>query len=274
MTWVDRNQQLIGRLRAYVDCFAEIKPSFFQYFLGGTSHVFPYKTDSEEGFKTLLLYSALQQELHEDWLNRLLVTVYRAFPEKFFSLASIPYDSLKALLDTIPDLSNWRFYSRTPGILRSVCDFFLKQGNIKPLLLNADSTEQVVSIISNEIFYMGKTSVFKTKARTYLWYCANASADISRNCWNKHSLLPVTAGANRLMYYLGPLKSRKGYSFQEQEKINYFNRFYNYLFPDNSWKSHLPFMAFQNQTGLTGYQCQSLLDGCKNCPLCNDCGFE
>ena len=270
MTWASQNAELIGSIRAYVRKFENQRPPLFQYFGKGNKPCFNFPLQSEKGMKVLLIYSALNQDITEDELAEFVIKLYARHSDDLFFCNQITFGSLKSSIEYfIP--GGWILGQKVPGILRSVGDFFLVHGDLGSLIQRLKSSEELVKLLSREIFFMGKSSIMKFKARNFVWMLALAFTGKGINIWNDSSLLPVSPGANRFMYFVGPLKSRKAIKLTGEEKIDYFNRFYRFLFPEESWKVNSAFNAFKRRMNSRLFECRSVLSGCGNCPLDKYC---
>jgi hypothetical protein len=197
--------------------------------------------------------------------------LYIRYTDKLFLLNQISYDSLERGISAAIPFEGWRIQKKVPGILRSVCDFFLAHGSLELLLNNLNGSEELVKLVSTEVFYMGRSSIMKFKARTFALLIVKGFEEIQRRFWNSGSLLPITSGANRLMYFIGPLKFQKGEKLSGENKLQYFNRFYNFLFPNASWKVFSAFDMHKKGTDSELYECQKVISGCLNCPIAKFC---
>lgn len=271
MTWVSQNTSLIESIRAYVRAFEKEKPLIFSFFSEGDSPIFDFPLVSEEGTKLLLLYSALYQDIGESDLSQLLVKLYEEHSGKIFLLNEMSFEILKKSIDDFSPPSQWNIKKRVPGIIRSICDFFLVHGNLIQLINGLSSSEDLVKLLSDEIFFMGKSSMMKFKSRFFVWLINCARQGNQNEFWDRKSLLPTTSGANRFMYFIGPLKSRNSVKFTMEEKLDYFNRFYRLLFQKESWKVYSAFDAFKKKSSPHIYECQIILSGCVYCPLDKYC---
>jgi hypothetical protein len=274
LTWVSQNTDLLESIRGYVRAFEKEKPLIFRYFSDGESPLFNFPVVSEEGTKLLLLYSALNQNIGESDLSQLLVKLYEEHSDKIFLLNEITFETLRKSIDAFSPSSLWNIRKRAPGIIRSVCDFFLVHGNLIQLINNLSSSEDMVKLLSDEIFFMGKSSIMKFKSRFFVWMINCAHQENQKEFWDRKSLLPTTSGANRFMYFIGPLKSRDSVKFTMEEKLDYFNRFYKLLFQNESWKVYPAFDAFKKKSSPHTYECQRIMSGCVCCPVNKYCNTQ
>lgn len=266
-----KNTGLIESIKVFVQKLNNQQPLILDYFPSGNRPRFKFGPQLEKGARLLLVFSSLYQDISEENLVELLLELEAEFAEGLFSLNKIPFETLRDFLNNSLYTKNWSLLPKAPGILRSVSDFFLTNGNVLEQASKHQSSESLVNLLSQSIFYMGKHSANKFKARYFIWLLIQANVEIGRLLWNDTSRLPLTIGAGRLLKLIGPLKGNTREFQSPEEKLNYFNRFYCYLFPSDHWRVFAPFDAFLKKTSITTYCCQQMLGGCILCPLHNQC---
>jgi hypothetical protein len=283
LNWVERNPESIQKIRQYVSDFQNIKPTLFEYFEGGSCVLFPVKAESDRGVGILLCFCALYQNISEERLIRLLGDLWKSYGPDFFKLNRLSFQDLQDRINLRSDLQDWVLLSKAPGILRSACDFFYKHGKVIPWIYQMGNAESGVQMLAEEVFLMGKTSPFKSKARYFFWLLTQLPEVESSRFWNNRMLMPVTAGHIRLLREFGPLKKKRNSPWTSpEEKLDYCNRFYQFLFPGQSWKVYAPFDGFLKSTGEfisplatvhspKIWRCREVMGGCLNCVLAPEC---
>lgn len=280
---MDENTKNIAQLRTYVLDFQKVLPTPFQYFSEGAQPLFPMTVESDRGVGMLLYYSALKQGISEKKIMQLLGYLWMEYSSDLFKLNRLPFDELQGKVNAFAELNDWEFLPKAPGILRSVNDFFYNFGKIIPWVNQIKDAESCVHTLSNEIFMMGKTSLSKSKARNFIWLLTQLPSATPQLFWSKDTILLPTAGHARILQEFGPLKDRKRSPWKTPEqKRNYFNRFYQLLFPNESWKIYTAFDLYlkpeesfliQDKSVPTTkvWQCKIVLQGCLNCVLAPNC---
>lgn len=281
MSWAERNPDLLHRIRAYVLAFQNVNPGVFAYFKGGTDPIFPLEPGSDRGMGLLLFFSSLYQNISEGRLARVLAYLWRQYDQDLFRINRMPFAELQSRLKALTDLEDWVLWPKAPGILRSVADFFYRHGKLLPWAQAQGDGEKCINILSEEIFLMGRTSVFKSKARYFLWLLTQVEGAEPARFWTPNTRLTLTLGHSRFLREFGPLKGRKIVPWSTPaEKLDAFNRFYRLLFPEAPWKVFTPLDAFLRPppghfAGLGApapeWMCRKALGGCANCPLAPEC---
>ncbi len=280
---MERNPELIGKLRTYISDFQTIKPKLFDYFEGGSDPVFPLAPESDRGVALLLCFCALYQNISEKRLVRFLAYLWKEYGTDLFKLNRLPFQDLQERIQKLDDLRDWVLWAKAPGILRSVCDFFYQHGRIVPWMHGQKDAEACVHILADEIFLMGKTSSFKSKPRYFIWLLTQLPGAEPDGFWNERTLLPISAGHIRLLREFGPLKNRRNSPWTTpEEKLSYCNRFYNLLFPGKSWMVYAALDGYlKSMSGFNSplaavpapkmWRCREVLHGCLNCVLVPEC---
>ena len=167
---------------------------------------------------------------------RLLAHLHDEYGADFFRLGRLPFDELQSRIQARPELKNWDILAKAPGVLRSVSDFFFSHGRILPWITALGDGEEVVRILCEEIFLMGKTSALKSKPRYFLWLMTQLRDVDPALFWTPETRIPLTPGHLRFLREYGPLKNRKQSPWvNPEEKLDYCNRFFRMLFPRNPW---------------------------------------
>lgn len=274
--WVERNQSHLANLRAYVEGFRGYPPSLFAWFAGGARAELPFGPGTDRGAAILLSFCALYQGIPESRLMALLAGLWRDYGADFLRLNKLPFEDLQARIENHQGLGAWSIRKQAPGILRSVCDFFYRHGSPLGWVRGVGDAEGCVRILCDEIFLMGKTSLFKSKARYFLWLLTQVPESQAESFWTERTLLPITTGHLRFLREFGPLKERKTVPWRgPEEKLAYLNRFFRLLAPQSPWSVYAPLDAYLKpvEPGRTPprWECRIALGGCLRCPLAPLC---
>jgi len=279
--WAERNRARIGTLRTYVERFPARPPSPFEWFQGGARAEIPLAAGSDRGAGLLLAFCALYQGIPEAKLMGLLAGLWREHGTDFLRLNKLPFDALQARIDGQAGLEGWAIRKQAPGILRSVCDFFYRHGSPLAWIRSVGDAEACVQILCEEIFMMGKTSLFKSKARYFLWLMARLPDAHPETFWTERTLLPITPFHLRFLREFGPLRDHRSAPWHGPgEKLDYVNRFFRLLAPDAPWSAYAPLDAFSKPiphapvpTGRAQpqWECRIAWGGCLECPLAPIC---
>jgi len=286
LTWVERNRDHIEKIRTYVLGFQNIRPPVLEWFAGGREPLFPYAPESDRGTAILLCFCALYQGIPAEKLIHLLAHLHEEYGKDFFRLSKLPFDELQARMEARKELKQWDILEKAPGVLRSVSDFFFKHGRVVAWVHSVADGEEVVRILCEEIFLMGKTSALKSKPRYFLWLLTQLPGAEPARFWKAQTLLPLTPGHLRFLREYGPLKNRKRSPWiTPEEKLDYCNRFFRMLFPENPWQVYTaldaylkpnghwnPLLPVPKEDGLEPkWLCREILGGCLQCILAPEC---
>lgn len=281
MSWEESNRDLVERIRAYVLEFKNVKPTLLTHFDGGSDPVFPLVASSDRGIGLLLCFCSLYQNIGEGRLVRILAYLWKHYDQDIFRLNRLPFADLQDRMKALTDLDDWPIWSKAPGILRSVCDFFFRHGKVLSWVHALGDGEKCVNILTEEIFLMGKTSAFRTKARYFIWLLTQLEDADPARFWTPATRMTLTMGHGRFVREFGPLKSRKSAPWSSPaEKLDYFNRFYRLLFPAAPWMVFTAFDAYMRpQSGYRNgpgapppeWTCRKIIGGCVKCALAPEC---
>lgn len=284
MSWEERNPERLDRIRAYVLAFRDAKPGILSHFQGGADPIFPLPAASDRGVGLLLFYCSLLQNISEGRLVRVLAYLWKRYDQDLFRINRLPFADLRDSLKLLTDLRDWPLWPKSPGILRSVGDFFFTHGRLVPWAYAVGDGERCIGILSEEIFLMGKTSAFRSKARYFLWLLTQLDGVDATRFWTPATQMTLTLGHSRFLREFGPLQGRKSAPWiTPAEKLAWFNRFYRLLFPAAPWMVFTALDAYLRPaappapapaTGSDGapeWHCRRILRGCANCPLVPEC---
>jgi hypothetical protein len=267
---------LTDALRRYAAPFESHPPEIFAYFPNSTEPLFPFEASSDKGLGVLLLSAALYRPGGEAAAAHIIAGLYRAFKNDIFKLNRIPFESLKAEVEALGVIADEAERTRVPGILRSVCDFFYRVGPLGPWLQNAPDWEMRVMELCGEIYWMGRHSVMKNKARYFLWMAANAFASAGEQ--SKDFAWPV--GEGHLRFYMdfvkpawkkGSTSSGSAAGFDAEKRLKTFQALALSVFPEAPWKLFGPLDAYLRRGGALQYRCRTVQGGCRQCPLASGC---
>jgi hypothetical protein len=275
-TWVERNRSRLDEIRLYVAGFRGRAPSLFAAFGHGEKAALPLSPDSDRGIALLLAYCALYQGISEARLLALLARLWRDYGTDFLKLNKLSFEELQARIEAQPGLEGWAIRKQAPGVLRSVCDFFYRHGSPMAWVRTMGDGEECVQVLCEEIFLMGKTSAFKSKARYFLWLLTQLPDGRPETFWTERTLLPITPGHLRFLREFGPLHGRRSVPWRgPEEKIAYVNRFFRLLAPDSPWSAYAPLDAYGKPASSASvppaWECRLALGGCLQCPLAPHC---
>lgn len=272
MTWAERNSSLLPKIHAYCSDFNRMAPPPFAYFEKGSQPIFPIAVESDRGTALLLLYCALHHHISEDRLMRFLAYLWKEYDTDIFRLNRMPFEDLQNKIQRLNDLAKWPLWPKAPGILRSVCDFFYRHGPLLAWVREIADAEKCVEMLAEEIFLMGKSSEFRPRPRYFLWLLAHLKDARPEDFWSPRTLLCPTPGHGRFIREFGPLKNRRQVPWNTpQEKLAYFNRFYQALSPGRSYLVFAGLDAFLKPDPEFKWACRKMLGGCAQCALVETC---
>jgi len=280
----------VDRLRRYAKSFDAQEAPLFGYFSGdpkeGNERVFPFEPGSDKGLGVLLLFAALYRPGTEVPTARLIAELYRHFQNDIFRLNRIPFDSLNQVVENVTGKTfnssgqTQEEVARIPGILRSVCDFFYRIGPLGAWLAQAADWETRVMELCGEIYWMGRHSLMKNKARYFLGLAAATGAypQALNFAW------PV--GEGHLRYYSdlvyshkasggargpGAFGAKPSTGFDGARRLQAFQLLARAVFPEAPWKLFAPLDAYQRRGGSLHFRCREAQGGCRPCPLASTC---
>jgi hypothetical protein len=274
--WVERNRSRLDEIRLYISGFRDRPPTPFAWFAGGNKNAFSLEPGSDRGVALLLAFCALYQGLSEARLMALLTQLWNFYGPDFLRLNKLPFEELQTRIEGQPGLADWSIRKQAPGILRSLCDFFYRHGGPLAWVRSVGDGEECIRVLCEEVFLMGKTSLFKSKPRYFLWLLTQLPDAHPETFWGERTLLPITPGHLRFLREFGPLRERKSAPWRgAEEKLDYVNRFFRLLAPDAPWSAYAPLDAYLKPAEPKGippqWECRLALGGCLQCPLVAHC---
>jgi hypothetical protein len=264
-------EDLRTRLPEYAAPFEKHPPEILGRFAQGD---FPFAPDSDRGLGILLLSAAVYRPGGEAAAARLVSGLYLRFKNDIFKLNRLPFESLRDAVEALDAVADPAERARVPGILRSACDFFYRVGPLKTWLEKAPDWETRVLELCGEIYWMGRHSVMKNKARYFLWLAA-ATGDYPQA---RDFAWPV--GEGHLRFYVDFLKpgrkpgGRAGsgmQAFDADKRLATFRDLGRAVFPEQPWRLYAPLDAYLRRGGALQYRCRSAQGGCRPCPLKAGC---
>jgi hypothetical protein len=274
--WVERNRSRLDEIRLYISGFQDRPPAPFAWFADGGKAAIPLAPGSDRGVALLLAFCALYQGISEARLMALLANLWNAYGQDFLRLNKLPFEDLQARIDAQPGLGEWSIRKQAPGILRSLCDFFYRHGGPMAWVRSVGDGEECVRVLCEEVFLMGKTSLFKSKPRYFLWLLTQLPDAHPEAFWGERTLLPITPGHLRFLREFGPLNGRRSVPWRgPEEKLAYVNRFFRLLAPEAPWSAYAPLDAYLKpmdpKRTPPQWECRVVLGGCLQCPLAAYC---
>ena len=263
--------ELISRLRKYADPFVAHPPSIISHFSGGAEPYFPFEIGSDKGLGVLLLNAALYAPGDEIRSAELISGLYSRMGDRIFKLNRIPFEELRKNLSGLPAPSDLEGRKRVPGILRSVCDFFYRTGSLGNWLKGDGDWEGKVLNLSGDVFWMGKTSRLRTKARYFLWLTTFQSDFNSKYAVGENFNWPISAGHAR--FRLDFMRTR-GKNFTEntpEYRLQFFTKLARETFPSAPWRLFLPLSSYLKPGKTLGFECRRIQGGCPSCSLAMLC---
>jgi len=258
-----RNALPVGKseILAFIGQRESIKPDWFE--------ALPFPVDSEWGSAFLLYAAALKGIIPEPQTGQFLSALWEAYGLQLFRLSHRPYEEL---FDFVAG-GKWGDdpqRSKIAGILRSVSDFFFKQGTVSQYILKGISGEAMVDDLAAQIFWMGKTSTYKNKARFFLWLAYQAGlAPVSLL---ESAAAPLTRGHMQWIAAFGDRGFKERF-FQATPpaKLAMVSKWLREILPLGDWKAFLAMDEFLNRQGPNSFLCRFARKSCDRCPLQKVC---
>lgn len=265
----------LDALRRYAAPFADVLPPALAAF-AGRDPVFPYAPGSPRGLAVLLLAAALHWPDGEEAAVRALAWLHARFGEDLFRLNRVPFEALaEAVLASgaYPDEGERK---RVPGILRSACDFLDAKGPLDAWLASADR-EARVRELAGAVYWMGKSSLLKNKARYFFWLVARAAelkggtlppAGLAPDPKAPAFAWPVTEGHGR--FYQDFLRAPLSAGLDPARRLALFADLARKAFDargEAGWRLYPALEAYLRRGGPLVFRCREAQGGCRPCPL-------
>jgi len=256
-------------LRKYAAAFASQRPPIFDFFPGGSRASFPFGIDSDRGLGILLLFAALYRPGQEVRAAEIVGGLFKSLGLEVFKMNRIPVARVRVALDG-GQFSDPEEQQRVPGILRSVCDFFFHTGSLGKWLSAATDWEDCAKEISERIFWMGKRSRLRTKARYFLWLTTFLENFRNRFPVARDFAWPVLEGHARLFHLVLRPRAKAAWSSPEG-KLKWFSQCGREIFPQEPWRLFQPLKSYLYPVSEREYLCRKVQGGCRPCPLASLC---
>ncbi len=260
----------LAALRKYAVPFAALRPPIFDFFPGGSRPVFPFGIDSDRGLGILLLYASLYRPGGETPAAEIVGGLFECLGLEVFKLNRIPVARLQKALAGLVRGEDLEEQRRVPGILRSACDFFFQTGSLEKWLSGAADWEDCARELSGRIFWMGKQSRMRTKARYFLWLCSFQSGFDRRFPGSQGFAWPVMAGHARLYHHVLRPRSRAAWTTAET-RLKWFAQLGREAFPQEPWRLFPALDSYLRPVPKHEYLCRKIQGGCRPCPLATLC---
>lgn len=259
---------LFNLIQSYVKGFESYKPPSFYWAKGELQSQLPFPLRSERFLRWQLFKAGLYQNLGEAGVDKLLLGLYTCYRDDLFQISKFPSAELHSTLNQFSQYQTWSLWPKVPGILRSISDFFLIHGSLKEMIRTHSSLSILENFLCEEIFYFGKKSVNRFKARYFL-YCLLKILPDTLESHPSISLWPHTEGFWRFHHKFNPSKSFTQVS--PEEILGYVNRLYQKWDPSGKGNAFIAFHQFLQRGGDQGYNCQKQFLLCTTCPLAEIC---
>ncbi len=257
------DKRLSANIQAYVSQRADIIPDWFP--------LLPFEPASERGSAFLLFAAALKGLIPESKMGDFLLLLWDRFGIQIFRLSHRPYEDLTAFLSGVEGLPESSLI-RIPGVLRSVTDFFFREGSVLRFLARLKHFEEGVNQLAESLFWMGKNSEYRNKPRYFFWLCERVHllpAHLS-----EAGFPPVSMGVSRFVYEFGTLATKKKWKAAlPDHKLRLGAAMAKEISPHSAWNAVLPLDEFLERRGPNAFACQQVRQGCGNCPLQRHCSI-
>ncbi len=257
-------------IQLYFQSFSEIRPPIFAFFPGGKTSLFPFGMDSDRGMGILLLTASLYRPGGEGWSAQIIAGLFESFGVEIFKLNRIPFSKLFKALSKLPQWPDPEEQKKVPGILRSVCDFFYGVGGLGNWLSTSTDWEVNARELCESIFWMGKRSRLRTKARYFFWLIS-FQPDFGKRYKQAYAFQwPISEGHARFYHNLLQTKYWKAFTSPEA-KLTWFYQLGKQLLPKEPWRLFIPLQAYLNLVQKSVYACREVQGDCSSCPLNSIC---
>jgi hypothetical protein len=260
--------RVVENLRQYSIPFSDHKPFIISAVTPGENATFPFEIGSDRGLGVLLLCAALYRPGAESRAGKVITGLYQRLGNDIFKLNRIPFAALQKALMDLPISPDAEEQKRIPGILRSVCDFFYETGSLEKWLSTTSDWETCAQRISEQIFWMGRHSPWRSKARYFLWLTSFQKEFGERYPQAMRFNWSVGEGHARFSREILGKKSSAG---DAEKRLAFFADFGRKIFPEKSWVLFQPLDAYLRPEKEHGYLCRKIQGGCSRCPLKTFC---
>jgi hypothetical protein len=259
----------VEALRRYAAPFEPMLPPALEGF-AGRDPVFPFEAGSDRGLAILLMAAALHRPEGEEAAARLLSGLYARFGAEIFRLNRIPFDALAAAVEASGTFPEGAERKRVPGILRSACDFLDARGPLGAWLeapRGAPDWEAQARELAGAVYWMGRHSLLKNKARYFFWLVARATGPR----YPQARAFAWPAGEGHARFYHDFLRAPKSAGLDPARRLALFADLARQAFGDAGWKLYPAVDAYLRRGGPLTFRCREAQGGCKPCPLAARC---
>lgn len=244
-------------LQAYIAQRASVLPDWFP--------LLPFDAASERGSAFLLFAAALKGLVPDSKIGSFLLLLWEQFGLQIFRLSHRPYEDLATFLASVEGLPE-NSDLRIPGVLRSVTDFFFREGSVPRFIARLNQIEDGVNHLADSLFWMGKNSQYRNKPRYFFWLCDRAKLLPARLA--QEGRPPVSGGLSRFVFEFGTIGTKKKWkSSLPEQKLIWGAALAKEVSPHSAWDAVLPFDEFLERRGPNAFACQQVRQGCMNCAL-------
>ena len=239
--WVKDNPQLVKQIKDFVYQY-EKTPSLIASFFQSEAFEFFHRQNSQSlstnQSSCLILIGALNQEYPLEKIIGFVEKLLVHFSTRLFIVPVISHEELQAFIQKEELIEFWKLKPQVPGIIWSVAQFVNKYSLEK--IISQTERFQVIQILTQNVFYMGKHSEIKAKANFIYNHAVTDfpySIGLMKQSFNEYGKLvfPTTRKAGDFMYTMGPLY-RSGKKFpNEKERERFFNKFYREMMGNKAY---------------------------------------
>lgn len=260
----------VEALRRYAAPFEAMLPPVLEGF-AGRDPVFPFEAGSDQGLAVLLLAASLHRPEGEEPAARLLSMLYARFGADLFRLNRIPFETLAEAVGISGAYPDGAERKRVPGILRSACDFLDAKGSLRAWIASAPDWEPLVRELAGAVYWMGRHSLLKNKARYFFWLAARAGATPGggRFAQARAFAWPVSEGHGRFHHDF--LRAPGTAGLDPARRLALFADLARHAFDEAGWKAYSALDAYLRRGGPLTFRCREAQGGCVPCPLSARC---
>jgi hypothetical protein len=229
----------------------------------------PFPIHSDRGLAFLILFSSLRGLIPDSRLAPVLFELWERWGLDLFRLSHVKYEELANGMVELSGISEGHL-QKIPGVLRSVSDFFFKTGSLKNWLDGCKDGDTVLQALSNDIFWMGKSSVYRNKPRFFLWLL-NATHYPNAELF-RMALPPITQGHIRFILEWASTKSKKAF-FDASPRIR-LEKMAQFLVKSglpSAWQAVPALNGFLEKIDINRFRCQTVWSDCSLCPMVGYC---
>lgn len=265
MSFLRKNQERIKATRAFCEAFfLQLDP--FQEVLNSMNSL-------DTRIAWAIAGEALHQSISLGQLGDLVSSLHDEFPEnRLWILPALRVGDVERVIKGKPWLNGWALEPHIAGILNSVGHWIRSNGGLPTKAIEGKNTAQLWKQLGS-LYFMGKTNPIKPKALAVIQRLKeNAPRGLgipievtslaSGNSWP----WPVSVGARKWLKIIGPNPQSWMGSHGESERLQYFQKMFKAIYPENP-ELVVHGLSFFLESGGSDFLCRTMLDGCRHCPL-------